>query len=273
MFRLKRRKQILAGFAALVCVLLTWATLHYVDTRKAAVAEEHFGSGKPLDPEKLAPYSAEELIERLQDVAAQGLGTHATAWADGFLASDEEPQFRGGILGSAKPQVSPVMRELVRRGLAAMPNLLDHLNDPRPSCLLITNLTSCGMWHSDEYDCRYDDPDKQPDDVNTRREADVVSGYRIRVGDLCFVVIGQIVNRRLNAVRYQPSGCLVINSPVESPPLAAAVRKDWVALTAEQHEQSLIEDAKASFQWISASALVRLRFYYPEAASRITAKE
>jgi hypothetical protein len=87
--------------------------------------------------------------------------------------------------------------------------------------------------------------------------------YTLRVGDLCFVAIGQIVNRHLNAVRYQPSGCLVINSPVETPSLAESVRKDWKGLTAEQHKQSLIRDALAPAYDADPGALVRLWFYFP----------
>jgi len=65
----------------------------------------------------------------------------------------------------------------------------------------------------------------------------------------------------------------VINSPVETPALAEAVRTDWGGLTAEQHEQSLIEDAKDRSEHASAAALARLRFYYPQAAARIVPKD
>src|SRR5439155_18821425 len=74
------------------------------------------GASPPL--EKL---TTEKLIDKLQEESAQGIGTHATAWASGFLAIDEEPRFRGGILGSKKPVRSPVLRELVRRGVGALP--------------------------------------------------------------------------------------------------------------------------------------------------------
>jgi len=41
--------------------------------------------------------------------------------------------------------------------------------------------------------------------------------YTVKVGDVCYAIIGQIVNRSLMAVRYQPSAGLVINSPIEMP--------------------------------------------------------
>ena len=77
----------------------------------------------------------------------------------------------------------------------------------------------------------------------------------------------------MNVVRYQPTACIVINSPVETPALAAAVRNDWGGLTAEQHERSLIDDSKNPSEYAIAAALARLRFYYPEAAARIVPKD
>lgn len=225
-----------------------------------------FLARKPLDLAKLANYSAEELIDGLQDEATEGLGTHSTAWADGFIASTEGPRFRGGMLGTAKPVVSLVMKELVSRGVTAMPELLDHLTDRRLTHLVIKLPHDFigAMWHSDEYDPRH--PDKKPSRVNTRDDnlkGRYVrgEGYRIRVGDLCYVAIGQIVNRRLNVVRYQPTACVVVNSPVETPTLAAAVRKDWSGLTADEHERSLMQDAQDSTT--VEGAFMRLRFYYP----------
>jgi hypothetical protein len=169
------------------------------------------------------------------------------------------------------------MRELVRRGLASLPNLMDHLEDRRLTRLVITlPIGGVGlMWHSDEYEPRYSDENKQPPNVNQVRGAidrRIAGEYEVRVGDLCFVVIGQIVNRRLNVVRYQPTACIVINSPTETPALAEAVKMDWAGLTAEQHEASLIEDAKDSSEYAVAAALTRLRFYYPEAAAQFGLK-
>ena len=233
----------------------------------------HFSVRKRLDVDRVADYTVEELIDGLQDVESQGLGTHSTAWADGFLASDEEPQFRGGVLGSAKPNVSPVMRELVRRGLSALPGLMDHLSDSRPTRLVI-NSQFGGMWHSSEYESRYAGKEKQPLGVNKGREDElwIDREYRVRVGDLCYVVIGQIVNRRMNVVRYQPTACIVINSPVETPALADAVRKDWEGLSKEQHRESLVRDALHGSHYGVPAALVRLFFYYPEDAAPLATR-
>jgi hypothetical protein len=227
----------------------------------ACRAHSHQPAKPAPDREKLQDVKTSELIDRLRDISDEGIGTHSTAWADGFLAIDEEPRFRGGVLGSRKPAVSPVMRELVRRGVEALPELLEHVQDARSTKLVVGKNGILSMRHSDEYDPRHQDPKRRPRGVNTGREADASKpGYTLAVGDLCYVAVGQIVNRDLNAVRYQPSACLVINSPVATPALAEAVKRDWKGLTAEQHERSLLEDARN--KW-GAAALARLLYYYP----------
>ena len=175
--------------------------------------------GKDAKPSAKLPLdklTTGELIDKLQEESEQGIGTLPFSWASGFLAVDEEPKFRGGILGSEKPAASPVLRESVRRGLGALPMLLEHVDDKRPTKLVIEH--SGAMWHSDEYDPRHTDPKKWPAKVNTDRDllgakARIETKYPVRVGDLCFVAVGQIVNRELYVVRYQPTLCIIM--PVE----------------------------------------------------------
>jgi hypothetical protein len=221
------------------------------------------------------------LIDQLMDVADDGPGAHSTAWASGFIAVDEEPHFLVGVLGSQKPIVHPAMRELVRMGLRALPDLMNHLSDSRKTRQTVKTMRYgqthgsfgfMGMWHSDEYDPRYPDAAKQPGGVNARPQNNVTE-YTVQVGDLCYVAIGQIVNRHLAVLRYQPTACLMINSPVRTPALADAVRKDWSGLTAEQHRDSLIEDVHADgTRYDTPAALQRLYFYYPDAADPVALK-
>lgn len=217
-----------------------------------------------------------KLIDQLRQESNQGLGTHATAWVSGFAAIEEEPRLMGGVLGSGRPVTSPAMRELVRRGVAALPELIDHLSDARPTKLVVTGERFfTAIWQSDEYDPRDRHPGKQPGAVNRESifgQESYLSKYTLRVGDLCYVAAGQIVNRGLNAIRYQPSACLVINSPVETPRLAEAVRKDWAGLKAEEHKQSLTLDALRKSPFSSGPAIKRLCFYYPEAGETLAVK-
>src|SRR5208283_1632083 len=95
----------------------------------------------------LSDRSNEQLIDALTEIDKPVLGIHPTAWASGFLADNENPKFRGGVLGSEKPTVVPAMCELVRRGVEAMPTLLARLDDKRPTKLKVRPWVG-GAWHS-----------------------------------------------------------------------------------------------------------------------------
>jgi hypothetical protein len=211
------------------------------------------------------------LIDRLTEVGEEGVGSHSGAWVDGFIATEEEPRFAGGILGSHRPVTHSAMRDLVRLGVAALPDLLDHLTDARETRLVVGDSKRFfgAIWHSDEYSPRHRDPRRQPPNVNSPQEdfADRkrVGQYTLRVGDLCYVAVGQIVNRGLMAVRYQPTLCMVINSPVHNLALADAARKDWSGLTPREHREELVRDALRK-PFGAPAALRRLYFYYPDAA-------
>ncbi len=89
--------------------------------------------------------------------------------------------------------------------------------------------------------------------------------YTVRVGDVCYALIGQIVNRYLLAIRYQPTAGLVVNSPIEAPVLIKEVKRDWGDIDANEHMASLLADARAGKDlWGYGPALRRLRFYYPD---------
>jgi hypothetical protein len=181
------------------------------------------------------------------------------------------------------------MRELVRRGPLALPELIKHLDDRRPTKFEVGNKDSASSSHqvgvdtfmfsyfSDEYDPRLRMllSDKATGGRPWPMERNFQGRYTVKVGDVCFVIIGQIVNRRLLSVRYQPSGGLVINSPIEVPKLAEKVRNDWGQGNVDRLKLSLLEDIHAKYfpqsndyefyrTWTIYSALQRLRLYFPD---------
>ena len=212
-----------------------------------------------VKPTELEAIATGELIKRLTDVCDFGTGFHPTAWADAFIAVDDSAQFEGGIIGSEEPKVSMVMRELVRRGTKALPELINNLSNAAETKVTVKHESNFGgMWHSNEYDPRNEESILIASEPNQKH----ISEYTLKVGDLCLVAIGQIVNRNLFALRYQPTECLIINSPVQMPSLMEEVKKDWSGLTDEQFKQSLQEDLKSNNPWRLKGAAKRLKFYY-----------
>lgn len=242
--------------------------------------------GLPSVASDYSQKSVTELIDELTQIDLQSTGINSAAVYEGFIADNSPGRFDGGVLGVAPPKVPAQMSELVRRGPAALPELIKHLDDKRPTRLEVGNKASgkqvgvdafMFMYFSDEYDPRVPHwwSDEEWKKGPRPMEKSFEGRYTLRVGDVCYVLIGQIVNRRLLAVRYQPSAGLVVNSPVEAPVLVERVRSDWGQADAEVLRAALLQDIRATNQPKRISqgeyterfvdpALARLRLYFPD---------
>lgn len=121
-------------------------------------------------------------------------------------------------------------------------------------------------------------PGRWPNDPATEEEwpyrfgAVFPNRHAVTVGDACFAILGQIVNRDFEAVRYQPTACLVVNSPTFDPRIARAVRNQWegkdprVELARRLLADTFTTDVVPSRRWDGegqTGAAMRLAFYYP----------
>jgi len=230
--------------------------------------------------------SVDQLIDELTQIDSQSPGINSAAIYEGFIADNSPGSFGGGVLGIAPPEVPPQMIELVQRGPLALPELIKHLDDRRATRLEVGNKPSgrqvgvnafAFMYFSDEYDPRVPHWFSEEEWKSGPRpmEKSFEGRYTVKVGDVCYVLIGQIVSRRLLAVRYQPSAGLVINSPIEAPVLAEKVKGDWGSADAEMVKVSLLSDihgasypkriSKAEYaERFVNPALQRLRLYFPD---------
>ena len=243
-------------------------------------------SASPVRASDKAPKTAAELIDELTQIDEQSLGINSSAIYYGFLADTSTGSFQGGVLGIAPHDASPVLRELVRLGPAALPELLKHLDDKRPTKLTVGNSgradARVGLdffafsYFSDEYDPRifHSWTDEERKNAPQSMMKNFHGRYTVKVGDICYVLVGQIVNRRLLAVRYQPSAGLVVNSPIEAPVLAEKTRKDWENTNADALRASLLDDLHGIAKVkpdeliyynleIAFPAFARLRYYFP----------
>lgn len=235
------------------------------------------GYGAPSAPTGTPGPTSTTLIDRLPEASEWG-SLHSFNSYDG-----EGNRFWPTVPCAPDAVPEPINRflsQLVAHGAEALPALLDHLTDARPAEIQMRSAGNSCLWLGDIYDTRYADRSRHPAGINTEtvetywaRGASpppaVLSTYTVRVGDLCFVAIGKIVNRKLNVISGTPAN-LIISSPVERPALAAAVRRDWSGLTPEQHARSLEhditdEDAKP----LATDALTRLCFYYPDTGEKL----
>jgi hypothetical protein len=168
------------------------------------------------------------------------------------------------------------MEELTRRGAAALPELVEHLGDARNTKAVIHGIA--GIHYSAEFDRNYRTNAKHAVGVTPKRGNDPVklvgdperNEYVVLVGDLCFNIIGSIVNRDFHLVRYQPSAIVVVNSPILCPDLREAVRGEWQGCTAQSLQASLKADViTPDTPTRGAEAIQALWRFYPQATASI----
>jgi TonB family protein len=246
----------------------------------------------PAGEEPLGGLTPSVLIDRLQSVGMADVhhpdpGDRAETYLD--LGSTGDPGGQGGLL----PTRSPELAELVRRGAASIPPLLEHLTDARPTGIVVAFPgptpagRDIGPWFVDGYEPR-DLTSPGPDGVNTRLRRPIGDPrtYTFKVGDLCYVALGRILDREYRVVEstandFKPSRAyrgntlfrgppplMYISSPVEVPALAQAARAEWTDLTPEEHRKSLETDADRELGLSEDTALECLFAYYPDSAER-----
>ncbi|HWB03906.1 MAG TPA: hypothetical protein VG796_12840 [Verrucomicrobiales bacterium] len=224
--------------------------------------------------EKKAEASTEALVTRLTELEAEGVGISSGVSGSDFPPVAGQFSFQMGII-APRPSLhgNDVLTKLVSLGAEALPSLLRHLDDKRETKLVISASGFIdAMWYGVEMDsARYNETEQQAlkkagveEEQKARGQDDGTDKHPVTVGDVCFVAIGMITNRGYTAVRYQPTGCLVINSPVHSPVLAAAVRNIWGPAGEQATRERLLAWLREDFRRGSPGAAVRMLYYFPE---------
>lgn len=149
---------------------------------------------------------------------------------------------------------------LVRLGVKALPALLNHLTDERPTQWVEPKkFWSQAISHTSFYDPRQREDYLRPNADVMFTNSEFIDKYKLKVGDVCYWVIGQIVNRfLLPAFSIKATR---INSPVHTRSLANWTRRDWSDLTQDEHRKQLEHDVVNNVQ--PANAMRLLFFYYP----------
>ncbi len=248
---------------------------------------------------RLENLSVEQLLDRLvQEKAAEFNDANAHRFFPFFhrpeaypWEDEDSPEIER--IEYPKAKASPILAELVRRGAAVVPQLLEHLEDKRPTKWFIrtTEFGLC-MTFGNGYDARNLDPRKQPSGTVAKRwatdltfpdpdlEEDEIPDppltfYTFTVGDMCYMVIGNIVNRLNGVISYNALGSMLsisIQSPVRLPALAQACRDDWSGLTPEKHRQCLLQDGRQHELGPLLNAVDWLVFFYPKDGEELLVK-
>jgi len=220
--------------------------------------------------------SASQLIDDLPQIDSESLAIADYAMYGTFLPNDAAISLKLSAFGVPSSRIPAQIRELVRRGPLALPELIKHLDDRRPTKWEVGNKPGYNLsqiprdaywWtdFSDEYDPRSRRPsDEKPETGKLPMMKEFQGRYTMKVADICYTLIGQIVNRRLVGVHAAPTAGLMVNSPIEVPVLAEKTRNDWKKADAEDLRASLLADLRGTERRFHDSALERLRLYYPD---------
>jgi|GEM_PF-1779595 len=228
------------------------------------------------------------LIAKLPEIRDQDFG-FAMMNGEAFAPLPDRVQFHGGLLTNDRLQTSDSLRSLIEIGPDALPYLLDALDDKTPTRLKI-NLVGMVSLGAEMNGNPLNSREKR---ILSKRASDgdddhdLSDPYSVKVGDVCFVAIGQIVGRKYWAVRYQPTLFLTINSPVESQALREKVRALWSGKDARKNlfDSLLLDyatepvfngqrlDNGTDPSALQVHAAMRLLYYFPkETAPAIAAR-
>jgi len=231
--------------------------------------------------------SIKALIAKLADVKKPDFGFSDTLTGHAFSPLPGQHSLGVFYLTNHRLKTSDALRTLVAIGPDALPFLLNALEDGTPTKLSVTRQIMMGFgpeiegnplnkWESQVLSKSW------PDEWDGQRDL-----YTIKVGDLCFVAIGQIVGRQYLAVRYVPTAIVMIGSPVQSDELRERVRTIWSSKDpAKKLLDSLLIDyategiynGESLDGWYDGSdrqiaAAMRLLYYFPkETAPLISAR-
>ena len=229
------------------------------------------------------------LIKNLAKVENPNYGMSPTISGEAFAPIPAAWRMETVLMTEHKLEQFDDFTQLVKLGPKALPFLLDSLDDPTPTKLVIRHDSAFGMmWYANELDGNPNNSAEQkvlaplPLDRFWKNPGEGVPSYMVKIGDVCFVAIGQIVSRKYESVRYQPTACIVLNSPTHDTNIAALVRAIW---SSRDPGQNLFDSLMLDFAtrgnlsergWgvassLQAGAAMRLLYYYPSETTNMIA--
>jgi len=243
----------------------------------------------------------EELIRDLSGATRKDLAINSGPYDGSVFVPVGKFGMDGDWTGEKAEGISDAVRRLIEIGPDALPYLLESLdNDTRTEIVIQSVESSGGIAGGMAFDEWTRGNPANPTEqrvlrlnrygyspsVRTKDEAflpDEMESYRVKVGDIAFVIIGHIVGRKyvcLSSPGVKSSGVLVI-SPVHREKLRSQIQEIWKTKNPKQKVlESLLLDfsTRGILQWDSLDfwdvgndfqieSTKRLLNYYPDVAA------
>lgn len=214
-----------------------------------------------------------QLVERDRPVSADALERFLRdrlRLGTGFLPLDRDSDQKAD---HAKEEEDAVPR-LICLGADAVPALIAHLDDDRPT--KVGPFVVRGFHESLDWNTRSrSDMPLWGERVlwTGQSSAKTLENYHLTVGDLCYEILGQIVNRDYRCASCWCMGCH-FTLPGRSSPMRVHLKKTWGPLSRERHRESLLSDFRqADSTERRIGAYLRLAFYYPDSVEEVVLAE
>src|SRR5262249_52651058 len=231
------------------------------------------------------------LIAKLAEIDSPDYGMAATLSGSAFAPVAGHEHWGAGLLTDHQLKRSGTLTELVSKGPAALPFLLDALEIKTPSKLRMDN-TGLMLSFGSQLNIN---PINARERLITERKAkleeeddddDRQVSSPLCVGDICFVALGQIVGRHYQAVHYIPSGWAAVNSPARNKEFRDRIRAIW---SSEDPNKKLLDSLLLDYStdgifngtsldgWYEGSerqieAAMRLLYYFPKESAAMIAE-
>lgn len=207
--------------------------------------------------------SVEALIDRLIEIKS-----YPRPWPDDVIA-----MLRKARDGAPVDPPLTAYEKLVARGARALPALIAHLSDSRPTKMepMPGHYDITNAYDRNPRTLPTQPPGTVADHIPSGTSA---SSHTPMVGDICFDVVGCVVNRDFRAVRGVSGTLFGVPGPwrwLNSPPLSSALREavegEWGALDEAGHREALIRDMVTPDTWDRREGAYRLlSLYHPKHA-------
>lgn len=207
-------------------------------------------------------------IDDLAHLSDSLTGSFFSVVNEGVFLPNENgiPGFRSEAPGDEKG--TRAARRLIACGPEAVPHLLAHLDDHRPTA---AHINCRSFYETLDYNHR---PEHEPpfgvrlgipEKPRTPRRGEDHFDYRPTVGDAAFEVLGQIVNRDYHICYLDQAGADII-SLCYSDKLRLQLKKEWGDLTRAALRDRLVADFRRSDSHVRRKgAYLRLLAYFPDA--------
>ena len=151
------------------------------------------------------------LIADLAKIDNPDFGLSPTLTGDAFAPIPASGHFGMGLLTYHGLKTNPAFKSLVELGPKALPLLLESLDNKTPTKLTLEHDGLNGVMSFGHEICgKFAEQTQAKVLADAQADAccfggDHIDNYTVKVGDVCFVAIGQITNRDYNALRCQPT--------------------------------------------------------------------